>query len=720
MPSARRSKRKRFRLPFRPRARLLQLLGDQLIGNPRLAVFELVKNGYDADAERVSVILKDIEKPIATVIVKDDGDGMTPDTIRNIWLVPGHDHREVQRKELRRTRLGRLPLGEKGLGRFAVHKLGDQIELITRAKNSPECVVNINWDELISKPYLADANVTVHTRPPEVFKGKETGTRITVGRLRQASWSRGEVRRLLRQITSISSPFAKRSDRFEADLQVPDHPDWVSGIPDIEILLERAPWRFSFKFERGLLNWIYEFRGVAGIKLAPRHLERNDQPLLIPPERDLDVYGTDQGVKTKGPRRVTADSSQLTGIGPVRGEIFVFDRDQKILKQLGDSELVQNFLDGNGGIRVYRDSIRVYNYGEPGDDWLGLDLRRVNTPTRNISRNIVVGAIDLTLADSTELTEKTNREGFVENDAYHRLRQVILGALAVLEVERKKDKDNIRTLTDTGHDPEKPGIARPLEELRMAVRKHGLSAELDPLINKTQKNYDEMRDTFLRAGLSGLGLAVVFHEIEQGVRVLHSAIEAGGKLQSIQVQARELVRILDGFTELLRKGDRKTYSLKHLIRRVRDINSVRFRNHKVRLVCPFLEDSVADVERDFAFGLLLGALNNLLDNAFYWLQVRWPDGSDGLRQIYINVESGFAEGPSIIVADNGPGFQDDPQQLTHPFFSRRPDGMGVGLYYTNMVMELNGGRLLFPQAGDAGIPDRFDGAALALSFSRGS
>ncbi len=146
------------------------------------------------------------------------------------------------------------------------------------------------------------------------------------------------------------------------------------------------------------------------------------------------------------------------------------------------------------------------------------------------------------------------------------------------------------------------------------------------------------------------------------------------------------------------------------------MNRVRFRSHKVKLVCPALEDDFLDVQSEFAFGLVLGALNNLLDNAFYWLQVRWPDDETGERKIYLNISSDFAEGPAIVVADTGPGFQDDPDRLKRPFFSRRPDGMGIGLYYSNMVMELNGGRLAFPDADEADIPGNFDGAALALVF----
>ena len=121
-----------------------------------------------------------------------------------------------------------------------------------------------------------------------------------------------------------------------------------------------------------------------------------------------------------------------------------------------------------------------------------------------------------------------------------------------------------------------------MEELRAAARRHKVSEQLDPLIDKVENDYNEMRDIMLRAGLSGMGLAVVFHEIERGVRVLYDAIEGGSKPDNLQNQARELVRILDGFTELLRKGDRSANSLKHLIRRTRDINRVRFRNHNVR------------------------------------------------------------------------------------------------------------------------------------------
>ena len=702
-------------LPFRPRARILQLLGDELIGSPRVAVFELVKNAYDADAGTVSVILKGVESSGASIIVEDDGDGMTLRTIRDIWLVPGHDHRERQRTARKRTRLGRLPLGEKGLGRFAAHKLGNRIELITRAKNEPECVVSIDWTALIQEKELADAKVRVKTRDPLVFCRETTGTRITISGLRERVWTRGEVRRLQRQVTTIASPFNGGSDGFAPRLQVPEHEDWVTGVPDIEALLGRAPWEFRFAYDRGCFDWRYAFHGINGIGVEARETEKSEQPLLIGPDRDADVFGIEQG-SNRQPRRHTADASFAEGIGPVRGEFYVFDREPAVLSRLGESHLIRNYLNENGGIRIYRDGIRVYNYGEPGDDWLGLDLRRVNRPTRNLSRNIVVGAVELSLEDSPDLREKTNREGFVENRASRRLKQIVRGALVPLETERQKDKERIRQLTGRGRNPETKRIRQPLKRLRDAARKRDVLDELGPLIDQVENEYDELRETMLRAGLSGVGLAIVFHEIDHAVRSLCGLIEADGERAAIRSRAQELAQVLTGFTDLLRKGRRERHSLKKLVARVLDISRVRFGKHGVRLDCPALEKNFPDTVASFVFGPVLGALNNLLDNAFYWLRVRWPD--DGDRAIYMNVNSDLAEGSSIVVADTGPGFADEPEELVRPFFSRRPEGMGLGLYYTGLVMELGGGRLAFPDAREADVPKEFDGAVLALVFPK--
>lgn len=701
---------------FRPRARLLQLLGDQLIGSSRLAVFELVKNAYDADADQVTVTLDGVSSQGGRIVVEDNGAGMSLELIETVWLVPGDDYRERQRAEQTRSlKYGRLPLGEKGVGRFAVHKLGNRISIVTRAAGAAECIVEIDWEELLENRFLDDAPVQVRERPAEVFTNQSTGTRIEITRLRGDTWTRGEVRDLYRQVMSISSPFGEENDHFDVRVVVSDHPEWIASIPSVRQFLDQAPYYFEFAFDGEQLRFRYEFRGVPGLRVEPREVVRAEPYFQVPRGEESDDLDPASDGRPRQRGRITANRAMLEGIGPLKGRFYVFDRDKKVLSRYGETRLIERYLDQHGGVRVYRDGMRVYNYGEPADDWLGLDLRRVNEPAKNLSRNITIGAIDLDLAASFALREKTNREGFVETEAFERLQRVVRGALFILEAERSLDKARIREAT--GQPSETPqGAAGPLANLRRLAKKHGVSEALEPAIRKIEHEYDRLQDSFLRAGLSQVGLAVVIHEVERGVTVLSRSLEADDvDLVSLREQAGQLQGVLETSTQLLRTSDRKPNSLTSVVRTARDLSLLRFRLHGIRLECPALEDDARDAEAVFAASLVLGALTNVIDNAVHWVKVRHAEPRD--RRIFINVLPDHFEGPAIVVADNGPGLQDDPGVVVRPFFTRRPGGSGLGLYFANLVMELNNGHLTFPTAEQADVPEAYDGAVVALVFS---
>lgn len=713
------SENKEITQAFRPRARLLQLLGDQLIGSPKLAVFELVKNAYDADAEKVDIWFKKLASDNTSILIKDDGQGMSLDTIKDVWLVPGDDHREKQRIAYQRSpKFHRLPLGEKGVGRFAVHKLGDRIKMVTKAAGSPECVVDIDWSQVAEKHFLEEAQVKVAEREAKIFKDGATGTAILISDLREKSWSRREVRDLYRQVTSIASPFEEGEADFEVSLHVEDYPDWIASMPSPGGMLAKAPWHFHFTFDGQQLAYTYEFRGVPGLKVEPRRVERSDKlQILTQVEHDeLDLFEEPRRKKTT---KAVATTDTIAGIGSVSGQLFMYDRDAAILRRYAESRFLERYLDQNGGVRVYRDGIRVYNYGEPGDDWLGLDLARVNSPARSLSRNIVIGAVDIGLSASPSLREKTNREGFVENSAYERFRQVVSGIIAVAASERSIDKERLRLATGGPRQPSKD-LQGPIGDLRKVAKKYSLGNVLEPSIRKIEKDYNQLRDNFLRAGISQAGLAVVFHEVERGVAVLSRAIERKEPLGELQQQASQLQSVLEISTQLLRKGDKQPHSLRHLVQRARDLNSVRFRVHDIKLRIPALEENAPDTNPIFPFGLVLGALTNLIDNAIHWLGVAKSDEGEGEKRLFIDVVPDFSGGPAIIVADNGTGFLDDPSQLVEPFFSRRPDGMGLGLYYANMVMQLTEGQLLFPTPEEVDVPEEYDGAIIAMVFKGGT
>ena len=699
-----------IRQPFRPRARMLQLLGDELIASDRLAVFELVKNAYDADASSVSVRLNLTRAKGPTITVSDDGEGMPLDAIRFVWLVPGNDHRKQQRLSQQRTpRYNRLPLGEKGVGRFAVHKLGNRIRLVTRSKDSDEYVVRIDWNELIAQPYLDEAPVTINVRRPRVFTGDKTGTQIRISQLR-TDWGRGEVRRLHNQITSICSPF-EEAGSFSAVLEVPGHSSWIDDLPDISMILDRALWRFSFELDGRSFSWKYAFRPVPGINMEEREVSRDSDTLQL----------TKRGRRSAGGKNPdVADESITRGIGPVRGELYIYDRDKEVIRLMTQTQMLGSYLDQHGGVRVYRDGIRVYDYGEPGDDWLGLDLRRVNAPTHRISRNLILGAVHLSLEQSTDLVEKTNREGFVENNAFQRLQQIVLSVLAVLEGERHGDKEKVRQILGDPSTPVSGGFERRVAELRAALRREDLLGKMGRHVDRIEREYQNFQETLLSAGMSGLNLAVIFHEVDRGVRLLHRAIVERDDPDSAALQAEELVRILEGFSGLLRRGGKRRRSALDLVRHIQRLNSLRFRYHRIRFVCPMLDGNEEGFRSRFELSLVLGAINNLIDNSIHWLKVRWPDepprNAPPQRMIYLGISRDLSRDPALVVADNGTGLRDSPEHMVHPFFTRKPDGMGLGLFYSNLAMELNGGQLIFPQPGEVEVPDGFDGAVVALTF----
>jgi signal transduction histidine kinase len=672
---------------FKPRARLLVLLGDQLIRDSGIAVFELIKNAYDADATEAVVTLHDIESAdSASIVTQDDGCGMHWDTVTNVWLEPGTDHRLEQRERVVRTpKYHRLPLGEKGVGRFAAHKLGDHVLLITRSKGQPEVLVEIKWKEFCEHRYLSDAKVAVKEREPEVFTGKKTGTRIEVRQLRD-SWSRDEVRRLHRAVMSICSPFEQPSDFHTKIVLEPDN-GWLEGLLTVSEVLEQAIFRANCTIRRNKAAYVYSFN----------------------PPQGMDRVGSRSANKTVD---LPVDLG-IVGVGPVRMDLHIFDLDSNILQfTVSDRRGFRQFLNSNGGIRVYRDGIRVYDYGELGNDWLDLGGRRVNVPAKRISNNLVIGAVSLSRKESEGLVEKTNREGFVENESYRKFQKAILSVLIHIETERQMDKLRIRKAYSG---KQKEPVTEEIGILREELKQRGLLDELGHHLDTIEQQYREVTERLLTAAGAGLTLATVIHEIEKGIAELRRAVNRGAPEDRIRQLAEHLNELVDGLTYLTRKSGKSKEKASVLIRQALFNTEYRLRHHKIQV-----ENGLEKGDSDFSVTctrrLIIATLMNLIDNAIWWLENK--GGAD--RRIYIGTRKRLAGHPAIVVADNGPGFIDPPEFLTQPFISRKPDGMGLGLHVASEIMKAHGGKLLFPQTEDVGLPDGIGGAVVALAFGETS
>lgn len=404
-------------------------------------------------------------------------------------------------------------------------------------------------------------------------------------------------------------------------------------------------------------------------------------------------------------------------IGKVKFEALIFDKSPKVLS-LGvqDKKGLRDYLNVNGGIRVYRDGIRVYDYGEPENDWLSLDIRRVNVPGKKLSNNIVIGAINLKRDESLDLIEKTNREGFIENQAYETFVAAILYALDKVETLRKIDKDKLRIFYGPTAATE-PVIAN-LNELSDLIDKKmeegSLKKEVNKYLKRIEDDYKYINEILLRSAGAGLSLGVVIHEIEKIIGEMKIVVEKEQLSERIVSLVKHLSHLVEGYSVLVRNTGKKTEDLKKIIEQALFNVEFRLETHKIEIISGY-NGFKGDSKVNCARNLIIGTILNIIDNSIWWFDY----GNVKNKKIYITISNELPEHTCILIADNGPGFSLPVEEITKPFVSGKPDGMGLGLHIANEIMEAHKGSLLFPDEDDFTIPKKFEkGAIVALAFRK--
>lgn len=706
---------------FRANAHLLKLLGDQLIGDDRLAIFELVKNAYDADATTVKVELNLVESEPYIMIWDIDGHGMSKDIILERWMEIGTESKRNQNWKSS-PKFKRLPLGEKGVGRLAVHKLGAIMQMNSKQNGKPEVQIDINWPNLInSSKYIEDAKVEIEElSQPKYFQNGDTGTRIVIKELNKDNWTRGDIRKLKRLLTSLTSPFKTVSD-FTVDFTIPGREKDYNDLLDAQDVIDNALWKYHFSIDtQGNFSYKFEF--------TPPSLFKNIQSVITSGNNEklelLPANKEERHSRNKSNRdRLLLNSSDLDGIGPIKGSFYIFSREKDILNATGTYQAIRQYLDEQSGMRIYRDGIRVFNYGEPNDDWLGLNAMRVNNPSKRVGTNSIIGNIELTLEHSRGLQEKTNREGFDENAFFTRFKLITSSALEhfyITHLSTRKQINDYKNIQQNNHVSPKQRFEENISEIRETLKRNKLDKELGGKLKQIENDYKEMQEVTLNS-ITGINLAVIFHEVERGIEQLNKEIKNNVPYESLKTRSSHLSKLLEGFSPLLRKNGKKQFMASKVIERTLEFSSHRFDHHSIIVSCPLLINDAEDFEIKAPSNLLLATLNNIIDNAIHWTKLKKETLIDEKYKpaIFITTLVGyFKEGPAIVIADNGPGFNLSPDEAIRPFNTTRPGGMGVGLYYADQVMSSIGGKMLITSHEDVDISPVYDGAVIVLVFNK--
>lgn len=730
---------------IKAKSHILTLLGDELIGSDSLAIFELVKNAYDADAKKVTVEFFDLNTPEQKIVIEDDGHGMNSKVIQDVWLTIGTDFkRGKNRKES--PKFKRVSFGNKGVGRLAVHKLAKVITLETQTQGGLfSNRLKIDWKTLIdSKEFIQELEVDVEEVSEKLFDEGQ-GTRITLTNLTTTNWSKKSLKDLVRKIDNIKNPF-KPFPNFTIEIKCNDwHQEWIDDVKSSVTILKDSLYQFNFEIdfwdkkdsediskEFAQFRWRYNFNPPPQTKIQ----EENQSIEMLPKASQAENKNTFHiGELFKELDGKDAEGNDifnkylrnrdLKNIGTIKGTFYVFNQNSHLLNMNfgGQTNAVKAYIKENCGVKIYRDNIRVYNYGEPYDDWLNLDYDKIQRAGDHFGKKVTIGYVELELEKSlTGLVEKTNREGFTDNDEYKKFSLIVKEVYSFFEREASLDKDKIEEFLEGTKPIKKTGFGDTITELQEKIKEKNLEKELNPLLMKVDKDYTQMRDIMVNSGMTGLNLGVAFHEVDREMRFINADLNAANvDIDNIKNRVRNLIQILESLSPLLRQNKSSLSNALNIVELAKQRNTNRFNFHKVIFSSSILTGETPNFNFKAPTGLLISALNNLIDNAIYWTtSKRDLVGGNFTPALFIGTDLNTFGAPAIIIADNGDGFTVEPEYLTQPFKTKRVGGMGLGLYFADLVMNMIGGKLIFPDSSDLDIPKAYTGACIALIFPKQS
>jgi len=781
---------------FNVAARAVLHLGSELITSDEIAIFELIKNAFDAGSERVDVqfiapvsliaiqrviqhldthkakseevtdelkshILHELRsgrraelagpvieyfnemlfklsncRSISGVVstldalnyieISDTGSGMSKDTIRTAFLRIGTAHKVGKNN----PRDASLPLlGNKGIGRLAMMRLGAAAEVTTWVKQDSVDKTNayqiiFDWSQFrdLDKPLEAiKFPLNEVDRPTK----SASGTTIKITKL-ESDWAVDRVKTGLidKFLRRLHNPFTTDQARFPIDVTVNKGSRLpIAGLD--ENLWNLVDKHLTFTFNSGSAKEVTD-NVLSTVLDGPDY---NGNPIIT--TRDLgDVC-----------RKLDVGSLELKQLGSFKLSLRWYNRSSLAKNKLGSKlQDMRRELDiWSGGIAIYRDGFRVGLSGSEHDgDWLGLDKEALKKGGYVVNRLQVIGALEISLDGNPGFLDRSNREGLIENQETILLKTLIdkfaineLRERVELEKEIEKTEAIAQILADGTGD-----IHNRLKQAsqNLSVIKSRAPTDLAPNITSLDKHLHfiasqvkkfedaavhikEERENILE--LAGIGTVMngVLHELtrttaqtryllgeisrtaDKGTKELLEKLES--EIKAINTRLRQLDPLTPGARH--RKNE---FDVVKLTRTILDGYSARFERHNIKAILTVDDASPSgSVLVTMVTGFFSLAVENLLTNSVYWVQQGLRSGETDAT-IYIDIDS-YAM--VLTVEDNGPGVAlPDRERVFNPGFSLRPNGSGFGLYIAKEVAVYHGATLdLEPSENDDGRLRRF-------------
>lgn len=521
-------------------ADLISRLGRELVARQETALSELVKNAYDADAPKVTLRFIDTLTIGGTLVIEDLGVGMTKEELINGFMrissgdKVAHPYSRIYHRK---------KAGQKGIGRFAVQRLGERLEIITKSDLSDYAyTVSFDWND-----YQRDKELTEITNTIKTCDKETRGTRLIIKGLRD-KWNEAAIKRMYRYLLGILKPDMFRTGDSnniqDPGFDIKAYLNIAGKDTDITVEFPNVT-QFALAYIEGEVD--NEGRATYRIKSDRLNMDFLSE-LSMDPDRDSINFNLIRNVKLKA---------------------YYFLNDYLPKNQ---KNAFQSFLRENGSLRLYRNGFRVLPYAEPSNDWLSLDISlRKNSILPQHGNQNFYGIVEIG-QDSGDFEETSSREGLMENETFIQLqnyayRTLVTAAIAIAQVRnvkikpgQKKDEEGnweamslrVKNIVYSLNEVDKalddsPNISASTKETgKEAIKK--LRKDIDELrkLQKEERKRDREEKVMLRV-LSSVGLTVeqFVHEIKYYLNNMSSDMRFLKTRTANDPQAVERLQILD-------------------------------------------------------------------------------------------------------------------------------------------------------------------------------
>ena len=402
-------------LQFRISSGLKNIIGRELITDDFIAIFELVKNSFDAHATNVDIIFEDLLGANPSIKIIDNGKGMNYDDIINKWLFVAYSAKKegVEDVDYRdKIQAKTYYAGAKGIGRFSCDKLGSKLRLITTKdeKNTKTEQIDVDWSrfEIDSQEEFIDINVNHQTLDDNPSRYK-SGTILEITDLRDITvWNRDKLLRLKRSLAKLINPFDdSKKSLFQINIQADEF----------------------LKYDSDQLNKNLKINGLVENNLLEiLNLKTAKITASIPLDGNTISYELSNNATWL--YRIKEKNTEFNLLYDIQFELYFLDKKAKnnFTRFMGIRS------EDYGSVFLYKNGFRIYPYGEPGDDSFALNRRQQSRYGDYLGTSNLIGRVEI-LGENKDLNETSSRgDGLIKNTSYEQL-QIFLIEKVITKLE---------------------------------------------------------------------------------------------------------------------------------------------------------------------------------------------------------------------------------------------------------------------------------------------